>query len=92
MEFWQSFCDLSTISKPIFSTIVITIILSIFFIILSFRIKKIDYLKPTPKWLVPFVMLVELFNNFIKQNIGKRWRFYAPWFMALAIFIFFANI
>lgn len=91
-EFWQSFCDVGTIPKPIASTIIITVVLSIVFILMSFKIKKIDPLKKPPFWLMPFIMLVEMLNNFIKQNIGKRWKSYAPWFLALAIFIFFANI
>lgn len=91
-EFWQSFFDLSTIKKPVASTILITLILSLIFILLSFKLKKIDPLKKMPLWLVPFVMLVELINNFIKQNIGKRWKFYAPWFLSLAIFILISNI
>ncbi len=92
VEFWQSFFDLSTIKKPVASTIIITLILSLFFILFSFKLKKIDPLKKIPLWLIPFVMLVELINNFIKQNIGKRWRFYAPWFLSLAIFILTSNI
>lgn len=91
-EFWRSFCDVNTISKPVMSTLIITIILCLIFILLSFRIKKVDPLKKTPLWLVPLMMLVEMMNNFIKQNIGKRWKTFAPWFLSIAIFIFFANI
>lgn len=91
-EFWRSFCDLSTISKPVMSTLIITVVLSLVFILLSFKIKKVDPLKKTPLWLVPMMMLVEMMNNFIKQNIGKRWKTFAPWFLSIAIFIFFSNI
>lgn len=91
-EFWRSFCDLSTISKPVMSTLIITIVLCLVFILLSFKIKKVDPLKKTPLWLVPMMMLVEMMNNFIKQNIGKRWKTFAPWFLSIAIFIFFSNI
>jgi len=91
-EFWRSFCDLSTISKPVMSTLIITVVLCLVFILLSFKIKKVDPLKKTPLWLVPMMMLVEMMNNFIKQNIGKRWKTFAPWFLSIAIFIFFSNI
>lgn len=91
-EFWRSFCDLSTIPKPVASTIIITLILCLVAILLSFKIKKVDPLKKTPLWLVPIMMLVELINNFIKQNIGKRWKTFAPWFFSLAIFIFVSNV
>lgn len=91
-EFWHSFCDLGTIKKPVFSTIIITLVLCIIFICLSFKIKKIDPLKKTPLWLLPMMMLVNLINNFVKQNIGKRWKSYSPWFLSLALFIFISNI
>ena len=91
-EFWQSFCDLSTISKPVASSVIITLCLSLVFILMSFKIKKVDPTKKTPLWLMPWMMLVDIMNNFIKQNIGKRWKFYAPWFLSLALFIFFSNI
>lgn len=91
-EFWRSFCDLSSISKPVASTIIITLIICLISILLSFRIKKLDPLKKTPLWLIPLIMLVEIINNFIKQNIGKRWKTFAPWFFSLAIFIFISNI
>ncbi len=74
------------------STLIITVVLCLVFILLSFKIKKVDPLKKTPLWLVPMMMLVEMMNNFIKQNIGKRWKTFAPWFLSIAIFIFFSNI
>lgn len=91
-EFWRSFCDVGTISKPVLSTIIIVAVLSIVCILLSFKIKKVDPLKKTPLWLIPFMLLINLINTFIKQNIGKRWKSFAPWFLTIAIFIFISNI
>ena len=74
------------------STIGITIVLSIFFILFYFiKLRKIDPMEKTPKWIIPFTMIVDLINNFVKTNIGKRWRVYAPYFTTLAIFLFTAN-
>lgn len=91
-EFWRSFCDIGTIPKPIVSTLIIVAVLSIIFILMSFKIKKVDPLKKTPLWLMPFMMIVDLINNFVKQNIGKRWKSFSPWFLTITIFIFFSNI
>lgn len=91
-EFWRSFCDVGTISKPVVSTLIIVAVLSIVFIIMSFKIKKVDPLQKTPLWLTPLMMLIDMINTFIKQNIGKRWRSFAPWFLTIAIFIFISNI
>ncbi len=91
-EFWRSFCDIGTIPKPIVSTLIIVVVLSIVFILMSFKIKKVDPLKKTPLWLMPFMMLIDIINNFVKQNIGKRWKSFSPWFLTITIFIFFSNI
>lgn len=73
-------------------TVLLVIVLLVFFLILGHFIKKVDPSKKTPKWLVPFIMIVELINGFTKNNIGKRWKSYAPYFTTLGIFLFFANI
>ena len=77
---------------PIISTLIIVSVLIVFFIILFFAIRRIDPLKKTPLWLVPFLWLVDMMNGFIKANIGRKWKIYSPWFITLVIFIFFANI
>ena len=79
------------LKKPLISTIIIVAVLSIVFFIMSFFIKKVDPMKKTPLWLIPFIMIVEVVNNFVKDTIGKRWKSYSPWFLTLVIFIFFAN-
>ena len=79
--------------KPaMLSTIIITGSLILLFIVLYFFIRKVDPMKKTPLWLVPFLWIVDLINNFVKENIGIRWKKYAPWFLTLVIFIFFGNI
>ena len=77
---------------PMKASVIIIAVLCIFFIILSFFIKKVDPSKKTPLWIVPFLWIVDLVNGFVKENIGMRWKSYAPWFLTLVIFIFFANI
>lgn len=79
------------LKKPLISTLIIVGVLTLVFFIMSFFIKKIDPMKKTPLWLIPFIMIVEIVNNFVKDTIGKRWKSYSPWFLTLVIFIFFAN-
>lgn len=80
-----------TLKSAMLSTLIITGALSLFFILFYFVIRKVDPMKKTPLWLVPFLWIVDLINNFVKENIGIRWRAYSPWFLTLTIFIFFAN-
>lgn len=77
---------------PIFSTIVITLALIIAFVVIYFFLRKVDPLKKTPMWLVPMMWIVDLINGLVKENIGKRWKAYAPWFLTIAVFLFFSNI
>ena len=59
------------------STLIIVGVLSVIFIVLYFFIRRIDPMKKTPLWLVPFLMLVDLINSFIKENIGIKWKIYS---------------
>ncbi len=79
------------LSGQVKSLIGITIVLSIICIIIGHFIKKVDPTKKTPLWLVPLIFIVDLINSFAKSNIGKRWKSYAPYFLALAIYLFVAN-
>ncbi|MBR4495730.1 MAG: F0F1 ATP synthase subunit A [Acholeplasmatales bacterium] len=79
------------LKKPLISTLIIVGVLTLVFFIMSFFIKKVDPMKKTPLWLIPFIMIIEIVNNFVKDTIGKRWKSYSPWFLTLVIFIFFAN-
>ena len=81
-----------TLKTPVRNTLIIIGSLIIFFFILFFFIRKVDPMKKTPLWLVPFMWIVDLINNFIKENIGIRWKKFAPWFLTLVIYLFFANI
>lgn len=73
------------------STICLTVILSILLFIFHKKIQKVDPLAKTPKWLVPFIFLVDTINNFVKSYIGKRWKSYAPYFCALGVFLLVSN-
>ena len=77
----------SSLPDQVVSTIIITIVLSIIFIIVGSKIKKVDPKGKTPTWLVPFVIIVDLINKMTQENIGKRWKAYAPYFLTLAIFL-----
>lgn len=83
---------LLNLPDQVISTIIITIVLSIIFIIVGCKIKKLDPNGKTPVWLVPFVILVDLINKITKDNVGKYWKSYAPYFLTLAIFLCVSNI
>ena len=76
----------------VISSIIITIVLSIIFIIVGSKIKKVKPEDKTPVWLIPFIILVDLINKMTKDNVGKFWKAYAPYFLTLAIFLCVSNI
>lgn len=80
------------IPNQIYSSIIIVVVLSIILIVAGKKIKKVDPKGKTPTWLVPFIILVDLINKMTKENIGKRWKAYAPYFLTLAIFLCVSNI
>lgn len=83
---------IQALPNQVYSTIIITVVLCVIFIIVGCKIKKIKPEDKTPLWLVPFIILVDIINNMSKENLGKMWRHYAPYFLTLAIFLFIANI
>ena len=83
---------LQALPNQIYSTIIITFVLCLVFIIVGCRIKKVKPEDKTPLWLMPFIILVDIINNMSKENLGKMWKHYSPYFLTLAIFLFIANI
>lgn len=83
---------LFTLPSQVWSTIIITIVLCLIFMIVGRKIKKVDPKGKTPLWMIPFVILVDLINKMTKENVGKFWKAYAPYFLTLAIFLCVSNI
>lgn len=83
--------EIRALPGAIKSTICLTIILALLAIIINWRLKKLNPVGKTPKWLVPLLALTKLINNFVKTNIGKRWKSYAPFFFFLAIYLLVSN-
>lgn len=81
-----------TPNSAIKSSLIIVGVLVVFFIVMYFFIRRVDPLKKTPIWLIPFLWVVDIVNSNVKNLIGKRWKTYAPLFLTLGIFIFFSNM
>lgn len=44
------------------------------------------------KFLTIFELLVGLINNYVKDNMGKNWKHYAPYILTVALYLLFANL
>lgn len=72
----------------------IWITLCILIVLIILRIMMRDYTadKPAKGIIILCESFVGLFNDFAKEMTGKRWRFFAPYFLTISIFIFLSNI
>ena len=86
------FTFFESISPAVRSTIIIITVLSIIFIIIGMKIKKLDP-KKTPKGILfGFIMIVDGFNTFISQYIsGKKFRFFGAYLFTIIVFLGLAN-
>ncbi len=82
----------AALSHHMVSSIIIVIGVSIMAIVVGNKVSKLDPLGKTPIWLVPFISVVEIVNNFTKDNIGRRYRTYAPYILTLGLYLFIANM
>jgi F-type H+-transporting ATPase subunit a len=83
---------LSPISPNVISTLVIVLVLSVVFIIVGVRIRKLDPARTPKGFIFVCVTLVDNFNNFVSDYIsGKRFKFFAPYFFTVIIFLALAN-
>lgn len=77
---------------PIISIIIIVLFISIISIVVGSKVKKLRIGDKPSKLLTVFITFIAFFNNFVKNNIGKHWKYVTPFVLTLAIYIFIANI
>ena len=88
----MNFDLISPISPNVISTLIIVFVLSITFIIVGVRIKKLDPAQTPKGFIFLCITIVDFFNNFIKEYIsGKRLKFFAPYFFTIIVFLVLAN-
>ncbi len=74
-------------------SLMVALLIIIYSIIIFFMITYCSKKNVKPgKFLRVNIGLVKKFNNFIKQNIGKHWKFSAPMVLTLTIYIALLNI
>ncbi len=80
------------LSSAVRSTLIIVFVLSVVFIIVGIKIKKLDVNKTPKGFLFLCVVVVDFFNNYIQEYIkGKPYRFFAPYLFTIILFLGIAN-
>lgn len=84
----------SGLSSQIKATIWVTLFLIVLIIIIRIIMAITHYGpdKPAKGIVLIAESFVKFINNFSKDMMGKRWKFFAPYFLTLSMFLFFANI
>ena len=59
---------------------------------IGYRVKNMAIGDKPSKMVATGIFFVEFFNGFVKNNVGKLWRWVTPMVMTLGIYIFVANI
>jgi F-type H+-transporting ATPase subunit a len=67
-------------------------VIVVFSFVVGRRISKLD-VREKPNFLMTIVIsFIEMFNTFIKDNIGKHWRYVAPITFTLALYVLVSNV
>ncbi len=82
----------SSLKPSIKSTIWVTLFIIVFIIIVRIKMRHYDATKPAKGIVLYCELFVKLMNDFSKELMGKRWKFFSPYFISIAMFIFLANI
>ena len=69
-------------------SIIITVILAVLVLIVGHKAKKQDPNKPSKGLVLVFEILIDWINGMCKENLGPKWKKYAPMIVTLALFIF----
>lgn len=68
----------------------------LFIIIMSIWIgsyvSKLDVRDKPNKFVTIVILFIEFFNNYVKEYIGKHWKFVAPTTLALVLYVALANM
>ncbi len=79
------------LSPNMFTSLLIMVVLMIVLTIIGKKIEKKDPGKPVAGPLFLVVMLIDMFNSFIKEFYGRHWKTFAPLLVTVFLFLAFAN-
>lgn len=74
------------------ASLVIMLAIIVLSVIVGMQIDKLDAKKTPNKFLTAVITFIELINNFVKDTVGKHWKFLTPIILSIALYIFISNI
>ncbi len=86
------FTFFENLSPQVVSTLIIITFLSIVFIAVGLKVKKLDPNKTPKGFLLVCILLVETFNNMVKSYVNEKpYKFFAPYLFTIITFLAVAN-
>ncbi len=73
-------------------SLIIIVGLIILSIVVGLMVDRLDPRKKPNKFLTAMISFVEMMNNFVKETVGKHWKFLTPIVISMALYIFISNI
>ena len=92
MQFINSLTGEVVIPPTIINSFIVVILLSIFAIYVSSKIKKADPNEKPSGFLNIIEILVEGINSFVESTMGKKFKNFAPYIGTLALYLGVANL
>lgn len=74
------------------ASLTIMLLIIIFSILIGRYADKLDAKKKMNKFMTMVVYFIEMMNNFVKDTVGKHWKFLTPIVVTVALYIFISNI
>ncbi len=82
----------SIIQPQMFSSLIVVGVICLLCILIGLKVDKVKPEDKPSKIIVLVEMFVGLINNYVKQNMGKNWKRYAPYIVTIALYLLFANL
>ncbi len=92
MEIFNNFFNTSSLAGPVVSSLIVVLILSILAVIIGIRARFQDPLKRPKGILVLAEFGVNFFDNMAEGLLGKRFRSFGGYLMAVGVYMFIAFI
>ena len=90
---WTKIVDyISSLPDYFIASLAIMIVIIIFSIVIGHIVDNLDAKAKPNKFMTAVISFVEMMNNFVKETVGKHWKFLTPIVISIALYIFISNI
>jgi F-type H+-transporting ATPase subunit a len=83
---------LKEVPRYFYTSLFLMFVIVLFSYFIGKKVSKLN-VREKPNYILTIVIsFIEVFNNFVKENVGKQWRYVAPLTFTLALYVFLSNV